>query len=140
MARAFVLMALLLTCVAGFAQQSAQMSSGQEVKAGDVVTFNVTLDKEPAFTDPAILVIIGPKGGKGPGVQNTALAGGSKSQYRAALRIPPTAAEGTWVVRQVRLLVPAGSSVPLKTDPAEFRVVRSEQVELPSQASVALVK
>lgn len=139
MSKVLVVLTLLLCGIAGFAQQSADMTSSQEVKAGDVVTFTITLDKEPAFDDPAILVIAGPKNG-GPGVQNTAIAKESKTEYRASLRIPATAEEGTWVVRQVRLLVPAGRSVPLKSDSAEFRVVRAEALELPTQASVSLTQ
>jgi hypothetical protein len=139
MSKVFVVMTLLLCCITGFAQQPAEMTSAQEVKAGEVVTFTVTLDKEPAFDDPAILVIAGPKGG-GPGVQNTAIAKNSKTEYRASLRIPATAVEGTWVVRHVRLLVPAGRSVPLKSDAAEFRVVRTQPLDLPTQASVSLAR
>src|SRR5262249_33302376 len=55
MSRILILTAVLLTCVAAFSQESAQMSSGGEVQAGDVVTFTVTLDKGPAFDNPAIL-------------------------------------------------------------------------------------
>jgi hypothetical protein len=139
MLKSFVLIVMLLICVAGFGQQSAQASSSGEVRAGEVVTFNVTLDKEPAFADPAIQVFLAPRDG-GPGVQNIALAKDSKTNYRVSLRIPATASEGTWVVKQVRLLVPAGRSVPLKVTPAEFQVRSAENLELPTQASVTLAQ
>jgi hypothetical protein len=139
MLKSFVLIAMLLICVAGFGQQSAQATSSGDVRAGEVVTFNVTLDKAPAFADPAIQVFLAPSDG-GPGVQNIALAKDSKTDYKVSLRIPATATEGTWVVRQVRLLVPAGRSIPLKVSPAEFHVTAAEALELPTEASVSLVK
>ena len=139
MLKSFVIVALLLSCATGFCQQSAQATSSGDVKAGEVVTFNVTLDKAPAFADPAIQVFLAPQDG-GPGVQNIAIAKESKTDYKVSLRIPATATEGTWVVRQVRLLVPAGRSIPLKVTPAEFHVSAAESLELPSQASVTLVK
>jgi len=139
MSKILMLAAVLLSCVAAFSQQSAQMSSGSEVQAGDVVTFTVTLDKEPTFADPAILVVAGPEAGGAPGVKNVALAKESKSEYRAALRIPVTAAEGTWTIREVRLLVPAGRSVPLKVNPTSFEV-RKAAPELPTSATVSMAK
>lgn len=138
MLKSFVIVALLFSCVTGFCQQSAQATSSGDVKAGDVVTFNVTLDKAPPFADPAIQVFLAPRDG-GPSVQNIAIAKESKTDYKVSLRIPPTAQEGTWVVTQVRLLVPAGRSVPLKVSPAEFHV-SAQPVEMPTQASVTLAQ
>lgn len=138
MLKSFVIIAVLLSGVAGFCQQTAQMSSTAEVQAGDVVTFNVTLDKAPNFADPAVLVVLAPQNG-GPAVQNIALGKESQTDYRVALRIPATAKEGTWVVREVRLMVPAGRSIALKAESAEF-YVRAASVDLPTQASVSLTK
>jgi hypothetical protein len=135
-----VLMAVLLTCAAGFAQESAQMGSVGEVRAGEIISFTITLDKAPDFENPAILVVAGPEKGGQPGVQNTALARESKSEYRASLRIPPTADEGVWTVKQVRLFVPAGGTVPLTINPIQFTVRKAGDVELPSSATVALAK
>jgi hypothetical protein len=139
MSKILILTVVLLTCITAFSQQSAQMSSGGEVQAGNVVTFTVTLDREPAFADPAVLVVAVPENG-GPGVKNVALAKDSKTEYRAALRIPVTAAEGAWTIKEVRLLVPAGRSVPLKVNPTSFQVRKAESVELPSSATISMAK
>jgi hypothetical protein len=140
MNRVLILAAVLLVCASTFAQESAQMSSGGEVRAGEIVTFTVTLDKAPAFDDPAIMVVAGPENVRLPGVKNVALAKESKTEYRASLRIPVTAAEGTWTIKEVRLLVPAGRSVPLKVNPVSFQVRKAESLELPTGATVSLAK
>ncbi|MCI0350859.1 MAG: hypothetical protein L0Z53_15645 [Acidobacteriales bacterium] len=139
MSKISVLIVVLLTCTAALSQEAAQMSSAGEVQAGEIVTFTVTLDKEPAFADPAILVVAGPENGGAPGVKNVALAKDSKTNYRASLRIPATAAEGAWTIKEVRLLVPAGRSVPLKVNPTRFEV-RKTDIELPTSATVSMAK
>ena len=139
MMKRLVLTIFLVSSVAVFCQQSAQMDTATEVQAGDVLSFTVNLDKAPAFDDPAILVVVGPENGGSSAVQNTALAKDSKTEYVASIRIPVTAAEGRWRVQSVRLLVPAGRTVPLKINRTEFQV-RKADVELPSAATIAIAK
>ena len=144
----FVQIFLAAVLVSGLssAQQSASMqnASSPEVQAGNVVTFNINLDKAPNFKDSALLVTVAPKDAKARrdfrGVQNTAPAKGTSGDYSVSLRIPPTAPEGAWTVTSVRLLVPAGPSVPLTVSAPDFEVRQNQNVELPTTATVSAVQ
>ena len=129
--------ALIFACTA-FAQQATDSNQSAQVQAGGVVGLTVHPDTMPNFNDSAVLVSVAPKHRTPgfPGVQNVGQLTSSKDGYSVYLRIPPTAPAGTWTVTSVRLLVPAGPSVPLKYRTSDFQVVQSENVTVPSSATV----
>lgn len=140
-----ILIIAVMVCVPAllFAQGTAQVSSsGSEVQAGDVVTFNISLDKPPSFDNAGVLVTIAPSSAQlrksFRGVQNTGTI--DQGRVSVSLRVPATAPEGQWSVTSVRLLVPGGPSVPLNVSASGFQVHSNPNLVLPSTATLELSK
>ena len=110
------------------------------MKAGDVITFTVTLDKAPSIGNVSVSVNVAPKGPNPQGVGGGNSIGPSdetKITYAVPITIPPHAPTGVWHVTGVQLNFRGGSKV-LTFKDMEFRVQEDKKLILPETATIVI--
>lgn len=143
MKRLLVISIALAASVALLGQETAQMKAkGKPVKAGDVITFTVTLDKAPSIGNVSVSVNVTPKGPNPQGVSGGNSIGPSdetKITYVVPITIPPHAPTGVWHVTGVQLNFRNGNKV-LTFKDVEFTVQEDKKLVLPESATLEIAK
>jgi hypothetical protein len=126
---------LIASCLCAGAQVSANVQVPDIVKAGETVTFKITLDTAPNFDGGAVLVWV-----TGPGNFITQSACEVKRDQNGCLyplKLPPDAAGGTWYVS--KLAFSAGTSQrDLSFARLPFQVMPVKGLVFPTSAQVAV--
>lgn len=131
----FLVLLNLLPCTRRVrAQDEASVSAPTMVKAGERITFTITLDKAPNFDSWYInWECHGPDLNQFGGTQM--FASGIK-QMQVVLNIPATASAGTYHFHVIGLV--SGKEFPLEGADAVFTVVRNENLVFPTKANVRI--
>jgi hypothetical protein len=107
-----------------------------EIKAGDVFEFTVTLDRAPNFSGGLVQYdVAGPQHVKAVGNCTPTL--GKPREYKCELRVPAVGPAGVWKIRSVYFSV-GNKIITLIRKPVEFSVLPNPDVVLPTTAELTI--
>src|SRR5437879_3856576 len=99
---------------------SVAVNSPDIVKAGETVTFTITLDRAPNFKGDLMYWMVGPNHNT---VQSSVATSAGKSIYQLNFSVPIGAYGGTWTLSELKIWSGFGAAVPLKFKPVSFQVI-----------------
>jgi hypothetical protein len=126
-----LLVGVLGSCLVAEAQDSATLNVPDVVKAGESLTFTITLDKAPNFSGGQILYLI-----EGPwSIQTGTLVQSGQTDVTVIVQVPASAPGGKYSIRLLSFFDGA-KQLPLKSADATFTIIPMENLVYPSSAEV----
>ncbi len=134
-----VLVALL--GIAGFSQQSAKMKpvdGSSQVSAGEVITFEVTLDKAPNFNGGSIGLAVGPKDpvSEISEIRYNSAVPKDQATFTVGILIPANSPSERWQIKSLGFVGPGSGEKLLLFTPFEFDVVEARKLVIPEKARI----
>lgn len=133
-----VVLALGFSTSLARSHQPAEAATTKTVRAGQTVTFTITLDKAPNFVGAQLAMRIGPKD-RSPEVLarvGTATANEGETEFPISIAIPLGGPVGVWNVENLTFILPDREARPLKFNAIEFTVLPRRDPILPSGATL----
>lgn len=135
-----VLPLFLLLAVPVFSQRTASMAGPAHVRAGQNVTFNITLDKAPNFAGGYVSLRIGPNDAslqRFATSRNPELPEGQR-EISISIPIPPDVPKSLWHIVSLSFVQPDNRRVDLKFKGGEFEVLPKRKLVIPDSATVTI--
>ncbi|HTU35209.1 MAG TPA: hypothetical protein VMF66_15505 [Candidatus Acidoferrum sp.] len=138
----FVAVVLVLGLSTPLARPSRQTEAEAKrtVRAGQIVTFTIDLDKAPSFSGGRVAVRIGPRNRVAEVLTRVASADANEGETELSISaaIPIGGPVGVWRVENVTFILPDGEARPLKYGEIEFTVLPRRDLIVPDSATVRI--
>jgi hypothetical protein len=132
---------LLATATALSAQESGTLSADDtQVKAGQILSYTVTLDRPVDAPDWSMTTIFATSEGQDYGMNGNCSGTPSSTVpavYPCSLRIPSSASTGVWTLKGIRVYI-GTKSADLHVKPFSFRVLANQNLVFPTSAELTV--
>jgi hypothetical protein len=131
----------LVSCFPVTSQQTETTAASADtptdiVKAGEVISFTITVDRPPNFNGANLFYII--RDPNGSRMQSGIQLEPMKRVYRLDIKVPPAATGGTWSLSELNFYSGSGVPIPVKFKPVTFRVIANRDLVFPTAAEAQI--
>jgi hypothetical protein len=102
------------------------------VKAGEVISFTITVDRPPNFKGANLFYLI--RDPNGSRILSGFQLEPMKRVYRLDFTVPAAATGGTWTLSELKFYPGFGDTIPVKFKPVTFRVIANRDLVFPTAA------
>jgi hypothetical protein len=106
------------------------------VKAGEVISFTITVDRPPNFKGAHLFYYL--RNPNGWSTQSSVELEPMKRAYRLDFTVPVAATGGTWSLSELKVYPGFGDPIPVKFKPVTFRVIANRDLVFPTTAEATI--